>query len=143
MKKELSMEMRLLIAFVLMGLVLLVSQYFIKPAPAPTATKEGAAKSAQPVTPAAVEKPEAVIPSIAKQKAAETAGAVQASSEETVTVDTEVYRVVFSNRGAVVRSWVLKDYKDHAGKPLELVYQPGLTRVSAPSVSVSPVRRLP
>src|SRR6202163_1835227 len=132
MKKELSMEMRLLIAFVLMGLVLLVSQYFIKPAPAPTATKEGAAKSAQPVTPAAVEKPEAVIPSIAKQKAAETAGAVQASSEETVTVDTDVYRVVFSNRGAVVRSWVLKDYKDHAGKPLELVYQPGLTRVSAP-----------
>jgi YidC/Oxa1 family membrane protein insertase len=132
MKKELSMEVRLLIAFVLMGLVLLVSQYFIKPAPAPTATKEGAAKSAQAVTPAAVEKPEAVIPSIARQKAAETAGAVQASSEETVTVDTDVYRVVFSNRGAVVRSWVLKDYKDHAGKPLELVYQPGLTRVSAP-----------
>jgi YidC/Oxa1 family membrane protein insertase len=132
MKKELSMEMRLLIAFVLMGLVLLVSQYFIKPAPAPTATKEGAAKSAQPVMPAAVEKPEAVIPSIAKQKAAETAGAVQAASEETVTVDTDVYRVVFSNRGAVVRSWVLKDYKDHAGKPLELVYQSGLTRVSAP-----------
>jgi YidC/Oxa1 family membrane protein insertase len=132
MKKELSMEVRLLIAFVLMGLVLLVSQYFIKPAPAPTATKEGAAKSSQPVTPAAVEKPDPVIPSIAKRKSAETAGAVQAASEETVTVDTDVYRVVFSNRGAVVRSWVLKDYKDHAGKPLELVYQPGLTRVSSP-----------
>jgi len=132
MKKELSMEVRLLIAFVLMGLVLLVSQYFIKPAPTPTATKEGAAKSAQPVSPAAVEKPEAIIPSIAKQKAAETVGAVQAASEETATIDTDVYRVVFSNRGAVVRSWVLKDYKDHAGKPLELVYQPGLTRVSSP-----------
>src|ERR1019366_6905285 len=132
MKKELSMEVRLLIAFVLMGLVLLVSQYFIKPAPAPTATKEGAAKSAQPVTPAAVEKPEAVIPSTAKQKAAETVGAVQAVAEETVTVDTDVYRVVFSNRGAVVRSWVLKDYMDHAGKPLELVYQSGLARVTAP-----------
>jgi YidC/Oxa1 family membrane protein insertase len=132
MKKELSMEVRLLIAFVLMGLVLLVSQYFIKPAPAPTATKEGAAKSTQPVTPAAVEKPEAVIPSPAKQKAAETVGTVEAASEEIVTVDTDVYRVMFSNRGAVVRSWVLKDYKDHAGKPLELVYQSGLPRVSAP-----------
>ena len=88
MKKEMTMEVRLLIAFVLVGLVLLVSQYFIKPAPAPTATKEGAAKSAQPVTPAAVEKPEAVIPSSAKQKAAETAGAVQAAGEETVAVDT-------------------------------------------------------
>jgi len=50
------MEVRLLLAFVLMGLVLLVSQYFIKPAPAPIATKAGAAKNAQPVTPAAVEK---------------------------------------------------------------------------------------
>ncbi len=132
MKKELSMEVRLLIAFVLMGLVLLVSQYFIKPAPTPTATKEGAAKSAQPVTPAAVEKPDAVIPSTAKQRATETVGAVGAGSEETVTVDTDVYRVVFSNRGAGVKSWVLKDYKDHAGKPLELVYQPGLSRVSKP-----------
>ncbi len=109
MKKEMTMEVRLLIALVLVGLVLLVSQYFIKPAPAPTATKEGAAKSAQPVTAAAVEKPEAVIPSTAKQKAAETLNSVQAAGEETLAVDTDVYRVVFSNRGAVVRSWVLKD----------------------------------
>ena len=63
MKKELSMEVRLLIAFVLMGLVLVVSQYFIKPAPTPTATKAGEAKSVQPVPPAAVEKPDAIIPS--------------------------------------------------------------------------------
>jgi YidC/Oxa1 family membrane protein insertase len=132
MKKELSMEVRLLIAFVLMGLVLLVSQYFIKPAPTPTATKAGAAKSAEPVTPAAVEKPEAVIPSTQKQKAAETLAAVQASAEELVPVDTEVYHVVFSNRGAVVLSWVLKDYRDHANKPLELVYQPGRNRVPDP-----------
>jgi len=132
MKKELSMEVRLLIAFVLMGLVLLVSQYFIKPAPAPTATKTGAAKSAQPAPPAAVEKPEAVIPSSAKQKAAANLDAVQATGEETVSVDTDVYHVVFSNRGAVVRSWVLKDYRDNVNKPLELVYQPALTRVPAP-----------
>lgn len=61
MKKDMTMEVRLLIALVLVGLVLLVSQYFIKPAPAPTATKEGAAKSAQPVTPAAVEKRKSVV----------------------------------------------------------------------------------
>ena len=132
MKKDLTMEVRLLIALVLVGLVLLVSQYFIKPVPAPTATKEGAAKSAQPVTPAAVEKPEAVIPSSAKQKAAETLNAVQAAGEEMIPVDTDVFHVVFSNRGAVVRSWILKDFKDHAGKPLELVYQPALGRVTAP-----------
>ena len=126
------MEVRLLIAFVLVGLVLLVSQYFIKPVPAPTATKEGAAKNAQPVTPAAVEKPPDVIPSIAKQNAAETLNPVQAAGEETVAVDTDVYHVLFSNRGAVVLGWILKDYKDHAGKPLELVYQPGMGRVPPP-----------
>src|SRR5665213_2629444 len=132
MKKELSMEIRLLIAFVLVGLVLLVSQYFIKPAPAPTATKDGAAKSVQPVTPAAVEKPQDVIPSIAKERAAETVGAVQAAGEETFAVDTDLYHVLFSNRGAVVLGWILKDYKDHAGKPLELVYQPAMGRVPPP-----------
>jgi YidC/Oxa1 family membrane protein insertase len=121
MKKELSMEVRLLIAFVLMGLVLLVSQYFVKPAPAPTATKAGAAKSAQPVTAAEVEKPDAVIPSPQKQKTA-----------EIVPVDTDVYHVVFSNRGAVVLSWVLKNYHSGNGKPLELVYQPAKDRVPFP-----------
>src|SRR5580765_2099263 len=132
MKNELTMEVRLLIALVLVGLVLLVSQYFIKPVAAPTATKEGAAKSAQPVTAAAVEKPPEVIPSPARQKAAETLNAVQAASEETVAVDTDLYHVVFSNRGAVVRNWILKDYRDNANKPLELVYQPGKDRVTYP-----------
>jgi len=135
MKKELTMEVRLLIAFVLMGLVLLVSQYFIKPTPAP-ATKSGTATSAQPAAPApSGEKAEATtptIPSIAKQKAAEVATEVRAGSEELVTIDTDVYHVVFSNRGGTVRNWVLKNYKDHAGKPLDLVYQPSLNRVPAP-----------
>jgi YidC/Oxa1 family membrane protein insertase len=139
MKKEMSMEVRLLIAFGLMGLVLLVSQYFIKPAPAPTATKAGAAKSAQPVTAEAVLKPEpAPTPTptpataTAAAKATEAVPEVKASAEETITVDTDLFHVVFSNRGAVVTSWVLKDYKDHAGKPLDLVYQPALARVPAP-----------
>ena len=71
MKKELTMEVRLLIAFVLMGLVLLAAS-ISSSRPGAHAAKAGAAKSAQPVTPAAVEKPEAVIPSPPKQKAAET-----------------------------------------------------------------------
>jgi len=137
MKKELSMEVRLLIAFVLMGLVLLVSQYFIKPTPVATPAP-GSATSAQPVVPAVPGKPtvqpEAIIPSNVKRTAVELAvNEVKASSEELVTIDTDLYRVVFSNRGAVVRSWVLKGkYKDSAGKPLDLVYQPALSRVPAP-----------
>jgi YidC/Oxa1 family membrane protein insertase len=49
-------------------------------------------------------------------------GQVSASKEETQIVDTELYRVVLSNRGAVVKSWVLKKYKDGTGKKdLDLV----------------------
>jgi len=128
MKKELSMEVRLLLAFGLMGLVLLVSNYFIKPAPAPVATKTGAQKSAQPVAAESVQKPEAppaAPPAAAKPVEAPVAapGAVHAENEETITVDTDVYRVIFSNHGAVVKSWVLKNYQDRARKPLDLVDQ--------------------
>src|SRR5579864_4073359 len=129
MKKELSMEMRMVLAFVLMGLVIVVSQYFMKPAPAPTATKEGAEKSSRPVT-AAVEKPPQPAP--APPKAAQMPGQVHADQETVFGIDTDVYRVVFSNRGAVVRSWVLKDYKDRDGRPLELVNQKALAKVPAP-----------
>ncbi len=38
----------------------------------------------------------------------------------------------FSNRGAVVKSWILKAYKDHAGQPLELVNLKALDKVPAP-----------
>jgi YidC/Oxa1 family membrane protein insertase len=48
-------------------------------------------------------------------------GAVQATSESPTTVENELYRIQFSNRGAQVTSWVLKKYKDADGKPLDLV----------------------
>ena len=38
----------------------------------------------------------------------------------------------FRIAGAVVRSWILKDYKDTRGKPLELVNQQAPDRVPAP-----------
>jgi YidC/Oxa1 family membrane protein insertase len=131
MKKDLSMEARLLIAFLLMGVVLMVSQYFIKPAPGP---KPVETKSAQANPAAASDTAQAPIPSPKEAQAAESAqqGAVQGYTEQTYPIDTDLFHVEFSNRGATVRSWILKDYKDHDGKPLELVYQRGLARVPAP-----------
>jgi YidC/Oxa1 family membrane protein insertase len=46
---------------------------------------------------------------------------VAAAAEQTTTVENENYRIVFSNRGAQVKSWVLKRYEDDNGKPLDLV----------------------
>jgi YidC/Oxa1 family membrane protein insertase len=47
----------------------------------------------------------------------------QAQGETETVVENSVARIVFTNRGAQVKSWVLKNYKDDHGNPLELVNQ--------------------
>ena len=47
---------------------------------------------------------------------------VQAAAEATTTVENELYRITFTNRGGQVSSWILKKYKDSDGKPLNLVH---------------------
>ena len=107
-KKELSMETRLLIAFGLMGVVLLVTPYIFKqPTPPPNANKDGKDKAAVAAVKDATPAPQKT------EAAATPQGAQAADAEETRTVETDLYRVVFSNRGAVVKSWVLKAFKDH------------------------------
>jgi YidC/Oxa1 family membrane protein insertase len=129
-KKELSMETRLLLAFLLMGLVLFLTPYFYKAPPPPPKKPVPAAanKTAQPAktTAPAATKPAAPPPDRGQQPR------VEASSEQEFVVDTELYHIQLSNRGGVVRSWVLKKYKDRSGKPLELVDQAALAKVPAP-----------
>jgi len=135
MKKDLSMEARLLIAFVLMGLVLFLTPYIYKPAtaPAPGANKAAVSKTTD-VKEAATPPPaaEAPLAPATAPVAAEMPGQIHADKEETVAVDTDLYHIVFSNKGAVVKSWVLKDFKDHDGKPLDLVNPASLAKVPAP-----------
>ncbi len=126
------METRLLLAFLLMGLVLFLTPYFYKPPPAPpkSSAPVAANQAAQTNTsaPAAAAAPQ-------EQPAATTESAVpqiQASGLQDFTIDTDLYRIRFSNHGAVVRSWVLKKYTDRSGKPLELVDQAALGKVPAP-----------
>jgi YidC/Oxa1 family membrane protein insertase len=53
--------------------------------------------------------------------AAPAAGTVSAASESQSVIENELYRITFTNRGAQVKSWVLKKYTDDEGKPLDLV----------------------
>jgi YidC/Oxa1 family membrane protein insertase len=46
---------------------------------------------------------------------------VAAAQQTTTTVENELYRITFTNRGGEVTSWILKKYTDYAGKPLDLV----------------------
>ncbi len=45
----------------------------------------------------------------------------KAEAESTTVVENELYRITFSNRGAQVISWILKQATDEQGKPLDLV----------------------
>jgi YidC/Oxa1 family membrane protein insertase len=110
--KELSTENRLLLAFVLMGIVLFATPYFFKAPPPPPGKKIQLAPT--PVT-APEQKPAEVAP------AAPAPGQVSASKESIVTLDTDFYHIDFSNRGAVVHSWILKKYQDSNHKPVDLV----------------------
>ena len=115
-----SFEKRLPLALALMMLVLLGWQYFFKPAPAP----KPATPTSEPTVQMTGEKPApAPVPSAATAQPA-SAGVIaplQGATETAIEVDSDLYHIVFTNRGAVVKSWVLKKYKDDAGKPLQLV----------------------
>ena len=117
------MELRLLLAFFLMGVVLFVTPYFYKTvAPPPVkktvpATATTAPPTTAPTTPTPA--PSAAAPQTAGSEPA--APPVAAEKEETQTIDTDLFHIVFSNRGGVVKSWLLKKYKEHNGAPLELV----------------------
>jgi YidC/Oxa1 family membrane protein insertase len=112
-KPELSMEKRMFLFFALTMLVFLLFQYFYKPTPAPAPVipaKSAVAAPAPAPSPAATvsEAPTSVAP-------------VAAAAETTTVIDTDVYHIVFTNRGAFAKSWVLKKYRDSEGRPLELV----------------------
>ncbi|MBS1799712.1 MAG: membrane protein insertase YidC [Acidobacteria bacterium] len=87
-------------------------------APAATQSQPAAqqnAASAPTVAPGAPSSP----PKAAKVGSAP---AVQAAAEQTTVVENDLYRIEFTNRGAQVKSWILKQYKDSDNKPLNLVH---------------------
>lgn len=57
---------------------------------------------------------------------------VVAKTESTTVVENELYRITFTNRGAQVKSWVLKKYTDNKGKPLDLVNQKAAEKYGYP-----------
>jgi len=140
--KELSMEMRLLLAFGLMGLVLFATQYLMPKSPAPKQAAVAQVQQPPPQPPAKpAETPAAPTPAKSAktpEKEAEPSETKAAEREETIIVETDVYRIVFSNRGAALRSWVLKKYKDSQGKQVELVSASAAPKVGWPFSYIFP-----
>jgi YidC/Oxa1 family membrane protein insertase len=127
--KEMSMEVRLLLAFLLMGAVMFLTPYFFKSAAPPPVKKtaETAVRPPGPAPTAPAEPPPAPAPPPAAE-AAQTAPASGPSgpatsqeAEPAFLIDTNLFRIALSNQGATVRSWTLKKHMGNDGKPLELM----------------------
>ncbi len=109
-------DFRSLITFTFIALALLLAFQYFKPKqdaqptqpPAAAPAVSGSSSSASPIAPVAAATPTVV-----------------AAAETEITVENELYKIVFTNRGAQVKHWILKKYSDSAGKPLDLV-QPQL-----------------
>ncbi len=126
-------DSRSFLVFSLVFLVMLLAlQYFRpkKPAPHPEEQKQQqTATTANSAAPAPEAVPETPTTEMGRKKrvagtkkgAAAPAASVAATAEQTTTIENENYRIVFTNRGALVKSWLLKRYEDDNGKPLDLV----------------------
>jgi YidC/Oxa1 family membrane protein insertase len=121
-QQEPGMERRLLLVFALTFLVIVLFQPILKkyfpqtvaPAPAPQTqghnqpvpqfTANNQVQPAQPTVPAL------------------NAGATkQAPAEAETVIENDLYRITFTNRGALVKSWILKKFTDDKDQPLDLV----------------------
>jgi YidC/Oxa1 family membrane protein insertase len=113
--KELSAERRALLAAVLSLLVIVAWAYLYKPKPQPAPPMPTPQVSTSPPPVVSAAAPSTPATSLVKA----------ATQEKTFVVENGLYRVEFSNRGAVVRSWQLKKYRDDAKPPrtLDLVHR--------------------
>jgi YidC/Oxa1 family membrane protein insertase len=120
------MERRLLIVFALTFLVIMLFQPLLKrygPQPPAKPQTTAAPSTAQPgavapIQSSAQQAPPFVPPGI---KVIPESAPRQAATESETVIENDVYRIVFTNRGARVKSWVLKKYTDDKGGQLELV----------------------
>jgi len=125
------MERRLLLVFALTFLVIVLFQPILKrylpQAPSQPAQSQAPVSAPPQTVSAAAASTSATQPSSAVQTSAK-----QATSETETTIENAFYRITFTNRGALVKSWVLKKFDDDAGRPLELVSEAAAAKFGYP-----------
>ncbi|HXW06542.1 MAG TPA: membrane protein insertase YidC [Vicinamibacterales bacterium] len=115
------MERKVLLAVILSFIVLYGWQALFPPPPPPEAQPAARPGGAERAVPPAPRTPEQAIPAEPTPVNVESQPVVAAAGEQDVVFENSAVRAVFSNRGAVLESWRLKNYRDESGQPLELV----------------------
>jgi YidC/Oxa1 family membrane protein insertase len=124
-QNEPGSDKRMLLALVAVFVVLGVMQYFMpKPKTPPDQgqqqpphTQQAEQKPGPVAVPAASSTP---VPPKSPTAAVKVPVKTAAAETESI-LETDVYRITFTNRGASVKSWILKKFKDDTGKPFDLV----------------------
>jgi YidC/Oxa1 family membrane protein insertase len=116
-------ERRLLLVFVLTFVVILLFQPLLKkfgPQPAPEHPKQPAQTqpASTPSTPAAI------APVVTRPGGA----TKQASTETETVIENDLYKIIFTNRGAQAKSWVLKKFDNEAQNGLLDLVNPGASQ---------------
>jgi YidC/Oxa1 family membrane protein insertase len=119
------MEKRLILAIVLSFLVLMGYQYFfVKPNKAdlkPPVPVTAPPSTPVPGTAGAVREQAKPAPAEKAPAPAPDAKAVAGQAEKDIVVETPLYRAVWSTKGGVLKSWVLKKFQNSDKKDLEIV----------------------
>jgi YidC/Oxa1 family membrane protein insertase len=114
----------LIFVFVFIGIAItqfVYSKYAPKPQPkteetqsaAPAANPPAAVPSSQPASKATTGKTTSAAPVVVQTK--------QAAGESETVIENGLYRIVFTNKGAQVKSWIIKKQQDENGHPLDLI----------------------
>jgi YidC/Oxa1 family membrane protein insertase len=118
------MEKRFLLAFLLSLMVLMGSQFLLqkygKQTPRPGQTPPAATESKPESKPTPTPQPTSPL-TVSQAAFSGSTKVVKAESEHEIRLQNALVEIVLSNRGGVVKSWVLKKYKDSKRKSLDLV----------------------
>src|SRR5467141_4986602 len=117
-KDKFTPELRILVASLLSFAVIILWAKFFGPKPPLQPTQANRPAQSAPATPGPATSPaanpsQAIAAPVTTAPPTAASVAVKSDSQErTVVVENSLYRVEISNRGAVVKSWQLKNYKD-------------------------------
>ena len=113
-----------MLAFFLVFVLIAVMQFFIKPPAKPPEQKQKTAQTQNQAPPAAPTASAVASPAPAVKAApgrARKTAVKEAATETESVLENDAYKITFTNRGGLVKSWILKKYKDDKGGPLDLV----------------------
>ena len=104
-----------------MAVVIIISQQFLfkKVEPSSPGQKQPAQQQQKEQQAASTPAPPVAAPTPPGKSS--TITTKQAKTETETVVENDLYKITFTNKGALVKSWLLKKYKDDKGQPLELV----------------------